>query len=88
MKPVFWIKESSYLKKINEKFSTNFPTMVSKNNCEFLKLTNKSLQMFPSIMQTRNVFTVIHVAKVRKQKDIIKTTSCSKFTKMSWLMLK
>ena len=62
--------------------------MVSQNNYEFLKLTNKSLQMFPSVTQTRNVFTVIPMAKVRKQKDTIKTTSYSKFTKMSWLMLK
>ena len=74
--------------KLNEKFRINFSKMVSKNNCEFLKLTNKPLQMFPSVTRIRNVFITIHMAKVRKHKDIIKTTSCSKFTKMSWLMLK
>ena len=62
--------------------------MISKNNCKFLKLTNKPLQMFPSVMQIRNVFIAIHIAKVRQHKDIIKKASCSKFTKMSWLMLK
>ena len=32
--------------------------MASKNNYEFLKLTNKPLQMFPSVTQIANVFTL------------------------------
>ena len=62
--------------------------MASKNNCKFLKLMNKPFQMLPSVTQIRNVFTVLHMAKVRKQKDIIKTKSCCKFSKISWLVSK
>ena len=62
--------------------------MVSIKSCGFLKLTNKPLQMFPSVRQIRNVFIAIHMAKVRQHKDIIKTASRSKFTKMYWPMSK
>lgn len=62
--------------------------MASKNNCKFLKLMNKPFQMLPSVTQIRNIFTVLHMAKVRKQKDIIKTKSCCKFSKISWLVSK
>ena len=62
--------------------------MASKNNCKLLKLMNKPFQMLPSVTQIRNVFTVLHMAKVRKQKDIIKTKSCCKFSKISWLVSK
>ena len=62
--------------------------MASKNSCKFLTLMSKPFQMLPSVTQIRNVFIVHHMAKVRKQKDIIKTKSCCKFSKISWLVSK